>query len=78
MLVKLKAGQFTTTKERLKGRKILVEDIGKKIILCNGKDLFRLTLNENMVGYYFLDFVFTKALGNGIHLKKKSKKKIKK
>ena len=78
MLVKIKGKPSLPFKQNMKGRRILVEDIGSKVVLFNGKNYFRLTVNENMVGYYFLDFVFPKVLGNAIHVKKKSKKKNKK
>ena len=61
----------------LSGRSILIEDIGKKVLLHNGKELFQLVIVENMVGYFFSDFRFTKVTGSGIHVKKKKKKKVK-
>jgi ribosomal protein S19 len=78
MLSKLKGNQVG--KDRILncgGRVILVEDVGRKYILRNGREFFSLLVEEQMVGYYFRDFRFTKATGTGIHIKRGKKKKKK-
>ena len=47
--------------------------LGKQIYVHNGKTFILLNINENMLGYKFGEFIFTRS--TYIHKKNKNKKK---
>lgn len=57
--------------------RIKMSDIGSVLSLYNGRMQHSIVVGEQMVGFRFGEFVLTKRLGEGIHVKKsrKSKKK---
>jgi ribosomal protein S19 len=58
-------------------RKIVVNDIGKIIMVYNGMKLNELRIQTNMLGLRLGDLVFTKKYGMGIHIKNVKLKKNK-
>lgn len=52
---------------------ILPEYVGKFFEIHRGKDFYKLEITEEMVGFRFGDFVFTRAVEPEHHLKKKKK-----
>jgi len=63
--------------QRKKFFRIKTTDIGGVFYLYNGRLMFPITILESMVGFRFGEFVLTKRLEGGIHVKKKKKKKKK-
>jgi ribosomal protein S19 len=61
--------------QRKKFFRIKTTDIGGVFYLYNGRLMFPITILESMVGFRFGEFVLTKRLGSGIHVKKTRKSK---
>lgn len=53
---------------------IISDDVGKFIRVYNGKIFVEIMVEESMVGRPFGDYVNTRRMGVGIHLKKRKKK----
>lgn len=55
--------------------RIKTTDVGKVFSVYNGHIQYSFTVLEQMVGFRYGEFVLTKRLGGGIHLKKARKSK---